>query len=163
MLGPKNQNEVASFLNNSDCYVQPSIVTSTGKMEGIPVSLMEAMASGLPVVATNISGIPELVKPDETGYLVPPEEPLALAEAIMKVYEDPKRAAHYAKTGRDFVLKEVQSFDQCSSPFKPIKVPYQRCFMEIKMYLRIIQRGWWLIVLCVLASLAASLTLSYFK
>jgi len=106
LLGPKDQNEVAGFLKNADCYVQSSIVTSTGKMEGIPVSLMEAMASGLPVVATNISGIPELVRPGETGYLVPPEEPQALADAIMKIYEDRGRAEHYAITGRDLVLKE---------------------------------------------------------
>jgi glycosyltransferase involved in cell wall biosynthesis len=56
--------------------------------DGIPNVLMEAMAAGTPVVATNVSGIPELVADGENGLLVPPEDPGALAEALLRLYRD---------------------------------------------------------------------------
>lgn len=106
LVGPKNQKEVADLLGTADCYVQPSIITSSGKMEGIPVSLMEAMASELPVIATRLSGIPELVRDGETGWLVPPEDPQALADGIVQVRRCPEEAARRGRVGRDLVLKE---------------------------------------------------------
>lgn len=108
LLGPQSQEMIARLLPTADCYVQPSVVTPSGKMEGIPVSLMEAMACQLPVIATAISGIPELVRPEETGYLVPPEDPQALADAFISVYEDADGAARRAKAGRFLVLAEFE-------------------------------------------------------
>ena len=75
-------------------------------MEGIPVSLMEALASGLPVVATKISGIPELVRNDQTGYLVPAADPQTLAEAFIAIVDDYDRALQLAKQGRELVMDE---------------------------------------------------------
>lgn len=106
LLGPLPQDEVARLLLTAHCYVQPSIITPSGKMEGIPVSLMEALACSLPVVATQLSGIPELIHPGETGALVPPEDPSALASALAAVYQNPAEAHRMAKTGRDLVLQE---------------------------------------------------------
>jgi colanic acid/amylovoran biosynthesis glycosyltransferase len=106
LVGPKNQKEVSELLRTVDCYVQPSVITSTGKMEGIPVSLMEAMASKLPAIATKISGIPELVRHGETGWLIPPEDPQSLADAIMQVRNCPQEALRRAQAGRDLVLNE---------------------------------------------------------
>ncbi len=106
LLGAKTQNEVAALLAESHCYVQPSVVTPSGKMEGIPVSLMEALASGLPVVATDISGIPELVRPEETGWLVPEKDPAALADALEWVYRHPAEAVRRAEAGRALVWRE---------------------------------------------------------
>ncbi len=103
LLGAKTQQEVAQLLTQAHCYVQPSIVTPSGKMEGIPVALMEAMASSLPVVATSISGVPELVQPGETGYLVPPADTVALADALATVYQQPNYAARLAANGRALV------------------------------------------------------------
>jgi colanic acid/amylovoran biosynthesis glycosyltransferase len=108
LLGSKTQQEIARLLPTAHCYVQPSIIMPSGKMEGIPVALMEAMASRLPVVATAISGIPELVRPGETGFLVPPADTTALTDALMTVYEHPEKAAYLAENGRSLVL---QSFD----------------------------------------------------
>ena len=108
LLGNKTQQEVAHLLSTAHCYVQPSIITSAGKMEGIPVALMEAMACQLPVVATSLSGVPELVRPGETGYLVPPEDARAIADALMSIHHDPDRAAILAANGRSFVM---QSFE----------------------------------------------------
>ena len=86
LLGALSQEKVAELLPTAHCYVQPSVITPSGKMEGIPVALMEAYAAGLPVIATDISGIPELVRPGETGVLVPPGDAVALANAIKDVY-----------------------------------------------------------------------------
>lgn len=106
LVGAKTQTEVAQLLATADCYVQPSVVTHTGKMEGIPVALMEALASGLPVIASDLSGIPELIVPGKGGYLVPQADALALADAIEGVFRNPSEAAGRAKAGRAHVLEE---------------------------------------------------------
>jgi glycosyltransferase involved in cell wall biosynthesis len=106
LLGPRPQDKVAQLLSEADCYVQPSIITPSGKMEGIPVALMEAMACELPVVATAISGIPELVQPSRTGYLVPPANSTRLAGALLDIYTQPGKAAQLAAEGRKLVLEE---------------------------------------------------------
>jgi glycosyltransferase involved in cell wall biosynthesis len=106
LLGPQPQEVVARLLPTAHCYVQPSVVTPAGKMEGIPVALMEALACNLPVVATALSGVPELVRPGETGYLVPPADAPALAEALATVYAQPDAAARLATRGRDLVRQE---------------------------------------------------------
>lgn len=106
LLGPQSQDEVVRLLRTADCYVQPSIITPSGKMEGIPVALMEALACGLPVVATNISGIPELVRPDETGILVPPAEASALAHGLATICDHPEQANRLAENGQRLVQQE---------------------------------------------------------
>lgn len=108
LLGARTQTEVARFLQMANCYVQPSVVTPTGKMEGIPVALMEAMASRIPVVATAISGVPELVRPGETGWLVPSENADALADALTDIYRNPAEASHRAELGQRWVLEEFE-------------------------------------------------------
>lgn len=105
LLGSKTQQEVARLLPQAHCYVQPSIIAPSGKMEGIPVALMEAMACRLPVVATAISGIPELVREGETGFLVPPADAQALADMLTAVYQQPERASYLAENGRSLVLQ----------------------------------------------------------
>ena len=106
LLGPKTEEEIAVLLHQADCYVQPSIITAAGKMEGIPVSLMEAMICEVPVVATSISGIPELVLDGETGYLVAPENSAALADAIEKVICNPITAKQIASKGKTLVFSQ---------------------------------------------------------
>jgi len=87
----------------------PSIPTASGRREGIPVVLMEAMASGVPVVASNISGIPELVDDGKSGILVPPRDPEAIADAIERLWHNPSLREALGKEGRAKVLRE---FDQ---------------------------------------------------
>jgi glycosyltransferase involved in cell wall biosynthesis len=106
LAGAKTQSEVAEALAKANCYVQPSIITESGKMEGIPVSIMEALGSGLPVVASDISGISELVRSDETGYLVPEKDPVKLADALEHVFRHPKEVSSLAKKGQKLVAKE---------------------------------------------------------
>jgi glycosyltransferase involved in cell wall biosynthesis len=108
LMGPRTQDEVSRLLQTANCYVQPSVITPSGKMEGIPVALMEAMVSGIPVVATSISGIPELVKNGDTGWLVPPENVEALADALSQIHKDPVEAKKRAYAGRSWVLDEFE-------------------------------------------------------
>jgi len=106
LAGARTQEEVAEMLPRADCYVQPSIITPLGKMEGIPVSLMEALVCQVPVVATAISGVPELVQDQKTGLLVPPENVEMLVNAIETIYNDRGYACQLARDGRDLVLRE---------------------------------------------------------
>lgn len=106
LVGPRSQDEVSQLLQTANCYVQPSIITLSGKMEGIPVALMEAMVSGIPVIATAISGIPELVKDGETGWLVPPENVHAMVKALEQIFKDRAEAKRRAEQGKKWVLEE---------------------------------------------------------
>ena len=101
--GSKRTDEVRTALDEADIFVLPSVRDATGRMDGIPVALMEAMASGLAVVATRLSGIPELVIPEETGLLVTPESPEELASAICRLAGDPDLATRLTQAARDHV------------------------------------------------------------
>jgi glycosyltransferase involved in cell wall biosynthesis len=114
LMGPKTQEDVTRLLTETDCYVQPSIILANGRMEGIPVSLMEALASAIPTVATSISGIPELIRHGETGWLVPPENIEMLAEAIINVYNNLEDASRVGGAGREWVLNEFDLHDNVS-------------------------------------------------
>jgi glycosyltransferase involved in cell wall biosynthesis len=103
--GWRARDEVASYLAKADVLVAPSAPTKIER-EGIPVVLMEAMATGLPVVASDLSGIPELVRHDETGLLVPPGDPAALAAALRRLVEDPELRARLGRAGRETIEDE---------------------------------------------------------
>lgn len=88
MLGARPSQEVSGKLASASVFVLASQRSRQGNMDGIPVALMEAMASGTPVVSTEVSGIPELIEDGRTGLLVPPSDPVALARAIRRLFED---------------------------------------------------------------------------
>lgn len=100
--------EVTELLQAVDVVVAPSVPSRDGRREGIPVALMEAMACSVPVVASRLSGIPELVIDEETGLLTTPGDVDALAYAIRRLYEDPSLRARLGITGR---AKIVGDFD----------------------------------------------------
>lgn len=97
---------VAEVMAQADVVVQPSVPTRRGSREGIPVSLMEGMACGLPVVASAISGIPELVEDGRSGILVEPGDTKALADAIARLIEDPALRERMGRAARQTVLEE---------------------------------------------------------
>jgi glycosyltransferase involved in cell wall biosynthesis len=84
-------------------FVLPSVITRSGNMDGIPVALMEAMACGAPVVSTTVSGIPELVENGLSGYLVPPNDPHALADKIADLLGDQAIRASFTRNARRIV------------------------------------------------------------
>ncbi len=93
------QPQVAPFLRGFDIFVLPSL------SEGLSSGILAAMAASLPVVASNIGGIPELVQHQITGLLVPPEQPGALANALQHLVDDPALQVRYGEAGRERVLK----------------------------------------------------------
>jgi glycosyltransferase involved in cell wall biosynthesis len=105
-LGRRTRDEIADLLRQSDVLVAPSIPTESGRREGIPVVLMEAMASGLAVVGSDISGIPELVEDRVNGRLCPPRDPAALADALAELRDDPERIELWGSAARGKVLRD---------------------------------------------------------
>ncbi len=104
--GPLPRPEVGRILAQADVLVLASYPTPSGKREGIPVALMEGMMSGLPVVASGLSGIPELVEDGRTGYLVPPGDPWTLAERLERLAVTPELGPSLGAAGRKKVLAE---------------------------------------------------------
>ncbi len=77
--------EVGAVLSGADCFAAPSVVAADGDMEGLPLVVVEAMATGLPVVGTRHSGIPEAVRPEVNGLLVEERDVEGLAEALRRL------------------------------------------------------------------------------
>ncbi len=113
--GKRPHGELPGFYRRADVLVVPSLSEGFGK----PAA--EAMASGLPVVAARAGGIPEVVADGETGLLVPPNDPAALAEAVARVAADPALRARLGAAGRtraeehfsyDRIAREVEALDE---------------------------------------------------
>lgn len=105
-LGAQDEDAVAALLATADVFVLPSIVAADGQMEGIPVALMEALAAGVPTVATNLSGIPELVEDGVTGLLAEPGDAADLAAALAGTLAEPDAVRRRAVAGRERVERE---------------------------------------------------------
>jgi glycosyltransferase involved in cell wall biosynthesis len=88
LLGPLTQMEVLERYLAANVYVLPCIIGADGNRDGLPVSIVEALACGLPVVTTPVTGIPEVVRHDANGLLVPSGDPGALAGAIESLIRD---------------------------------------------------------------------------
>src|SRR5437773_4926110 len=86
--GTKPQHEIRECLATATVFVLPSVIDAEGGMDNLPTVIMEAMAAGLPVVATTTGGIPEMVVQNETGFLVSPGDAVALAGAIERLFDD---------------------------------------------------------------------------
>jgi len=88
-LGAQPQDRVRTLLATSHVFLAPSVTAADGLMEGIPVSIMEAMAAGLPVVATRHSGIPELIEDGVSGFLVGERDVAGLSEGLSWLMSEP--------------------------------------------------------------------------
>ena len=99
LSGAKPQREVRQHLAAASVFVLPSVLDPEGGMDNLPTVIMEAMATGLPVISTNIAGIPEMVVQNETGFLVQPADPIALAKAIEDVIDDRLLAQRLGEAG----------------------------------------------------------------
>jgi glycosyltransferase involved in cell wall biosynthesis len=91
---PGSRTDIAELMSGFDVFALPSIA------EGTPVTILEAMACGLPVVASRVGGIPEVVEHQATGLLVPPSDATALADALAMYLQDPQLAARHGAAGR---------------------------------------------------------------
>ena len=107
------RNDIPEILAASDLLVLPSL------NEGLPRTILEGMASGKPVVATNIAGIPELVIDGETGILVPPRDSKALAQAIKAILSDKGKATKMGENGRKRIEQHF-TIDKMASDFENV-------------------------------------------
>jgi glycosyltransferase involved in cell wall biosynthesis len=97
LLGRRS--DVSAWLQSRDVFV------SASSLEGLPVSILEAMAAGLPVVATEVGDVPRIVQP-EMGSLVPAHQPDQLANAICTLLDDPQRQRNFGAAAQAFVAKK---------------------------------------------------------
>jgi len=87
------------------------------------LAILEAMSAGLPVIATAVGGTPELISDGETGLLVPPREPDAMAHTLLTLLEQPERAAQLGRNGRQRVAERftiAQMFEQTEALYKQL-------------------------------------------
>ena len=108
LTGPMSQAELYEEYNRATGFCLPCRVLASGDRDGIPNVLVEAMACGTPVVTTGISGIPEAIKDGVNGLLVPPDDPEALADALLRLKDDRALARRLSNEGRATVR---ESFD----------------------------------------------------
>ncbi len=109
MLGTLPHREVLSWYRKAHCFALACKVADNGDRDGIPNVLVEAMAVGLPVVATRVSAIPELVEDEVTGVLVRPEDPGAMAEALKRVLVHPETCEDCVNRAREKVERDFDN------------------------------------------------------
>ena len=103
--GVLNSEEIADLMGTSLAFVQHSITGSNGDMEGTPLGILEASASGLPVISTLHGGIKEAVIHGETGFLVEEKDENAMADYMIKLLENPEMAKEMGINGRNHIVK----------------------------------------------------------
>ncbi|MBK0400380.1 glycosyltransferase [Limibaculum sp. M0105] len=110
--GRQSHEFVASLMREASVFAQHSVTSMFGDVEGLPVSVLEAMASSLPVVATRHSGIAEAVLDGETGILVEERDVGAMAMALAAMLEQPERAQAMGRAGR---VRALEHYSQAGS------------------------------------------------
>jgi colanic acid/amylovoran biosynthesis glycosyltransferase len=94
---------VLDLMERAAVFCLPCVVAADGDRDGLPTSVLEAMALGVPVVTTAVNGLAEAVLHERTGLIVPQGDPSALADAIQRLRSDPELAARLAAGGRRHV------------------------------------------------------------
>jgi len=109
LVGARPQAEVRAALGAATIVALPSLVAPNGDRDGIPVSLMEAMAAGAPVVSTRVSGIPELIEDEREGLLVSPQDSRALGQALARLLDDAALRRRLAVAARAKIEREFDA------------------------------------------------------
>jgi glycosyltransferase involved in cell wall biosynthesis len=106
LVGPMAREDLLGLYPRASVVAAPCVVGTDGNRDGLPTVLIEAMALGVPVVATHVTGIPELVRPGITGLLVPERDPRALARAIAEVIGNEAAARGRARAARALIERD---------------------------------------------------------
>ena len=110
--GAKTGQFIREMLSQAHIFILASVTAGDGDEEGTPVSLLEAQASGIPVLSTWHSGIPEIVRNGETGFLVPERDVKSLAERLSFLIGNPETCAELGRNGRQFITSSFGSAQQ---------------------------------------------------
>ena len=100
MHGALPQTSVREIVADASVFAAPCVIGADGNRDGLPTVLLEALALGTPAVSTPVTGIPEIVRHEETGLLVPESDPTALAAAIARTLDDPAGSAERSRAAR---------------------------------------------------------------
>ena len=111
--------DVPTYFHLCDVFTLPAVFDPKGNVDGCPNVILEAMACGKPVVASNISGIPVVVKGDETGILVAEKNVRQLAEALIALLTDKPKREQFGRAGRARILNEL-NWDKIIAQFKDV-------------------------------------------
>ena len=109
LLGQMNPDNISTWMESLDAFVLACRQTKDGDVDGIPVVLMEAIATGIPVISTNISGVPELITPDVGGLIGKPDAPEDIAIHIRRLMNEPETALELAKTAQAHLFDEFDA------------------------------------------------------
>jgi colanic acid/amylovoran biosynthesis glycosyltransferase len=112
---PVLQEDLPAFLAGADIFAQPCVWAKDNDVDGTPRTLMEAMACGVACVGTNLVGIPDIITDGQSGLLVAPEDPQALAAALRRLMEDSELRERLGKNARARVLAEFE-IEHCLEP-----------------------------------------------
>lgn len=118
-LGQIAWSSIPDWYAAADVFVAPSVVDPAGNVDGLPTTVPEAMASGLPVVSTTVAGIPMAVRSGETGILVPPGDDGALAEALLSLLADPGKRQAMGAAGRKLLDTDL-SWERISRRYEEL-------------------------------------------
>lgn len=109
LLGALPQREVHQIMQEASLFVAPCVTATTGDRDGLPTVILEAMALGTPCLATNVTGISEVVRHLETGIILPERQPQLLADAIAKYISDPQLGVRMARAARELMQNQFDA------------------------------------------------------
>ncbi len=109
MSGPRPQQDIKNLVQDAAVMAAPCIVGDDGNRDGLPTVLLEAMALGTPCVATDVTGIPEVVQHEETGLIVPQHDPESLSHALERLLDDGQLRRRMAAAVRQLIEAEFDS------------------------------------------------------
>ena len=107
-VGAVPNNDLPVYFSTADIFIGPSIKTQDGDTEGFGLTFVEAAMSGCIVVGTSVGGISDIIKDGETGFLVPEKSPQAIAEALIRILQNPSKINTMKNHARE---KMIQQFD----------------------------------------------------
>jgi len=106
LIGPRPQGEVKKYVQQAAVFAAPCVIGQDGNRDGLPTVLLEAMALGTPCIATDVTGIPEILRHGITGLSIPQNDPAALAEALAKLLDDSQLRVQLAGNARRLIEAE---------------------------------------------------------
>ncbi len=121
IMGPCAPQVIQEEMRRARCFVQHSVVASDGDSEGTPVSILEAGASGLPVVSTRHAGIPDVVLEGETGFLVEERDLSGMAARMLRFAVDPALAGKMGEAARRWIESEFSVAKRVGNLWKIIE------------------------------------------